>query len=177
MSSLKVILESHPIKNLNAVIKSVKSELAPKLALSKDKKRHSKATLIEHILKLDEMGLLKERPSMYEKPVRSKKVKAEVKAEPKKDKKKQLKEAIKKGQKIIESKKQEAGTKIAKKATAQEIKDSLMVPGKYTPDEIKSGKALVKNQKKQKKPRSEKQKANDKKLGEAAKARAAAKKK
>ena len=107
MSSLKVILESHPIKNLNGIIKSVKSELAPKLALSKDKKRHSKETLIDHILKLDKMGLLKERPSMYEKPVRAKKVKAEVKAEPKKDKKKQLKEAIKKGKKIIESKKQE----------------------------------------------------------------------
>ena len=137
MSSLKVILESHPIKNLNGIIKSVKSELAPKLALSKDKKRHSKEILIDHILKLDEMGLLKKRPSMYEKPVRAKKVKVEVKAEPKKDKKKQLKEAIKKGKKIIESK---------KKATYQEIKDSLMVPGKYTPDEIKSGKALVKNQ-------------------------------
>lgn len=181
MSSLKVILESHPIKNLNGIIKEIKEGLTLEkrnlLSLSKDKKRHSKATLIEHILKLDKMGLLKERPSMYEKPVRAKKVKVEVKAEPKKDKKKQLKEAIKKGQKIIESKKQEAGTKIAKKATAQEIKDSLMVPGKYTPDEIKSGKALVKNQKKQKKPRSEKQKANDKKLGEAAKARAAAKKK
>ena len=51
MSSLKAILESHPIKNLYAVIRSVKAELAPKLAFSKDKKRHSKATLIEHIFK------------------------------------------------------------------------------------------------------------------------------
>ena len=74
--SLKAILESHPIKNLNAVIKSVKSDIAPKLALSKDRKRHSKAKLIEHILALDKMGLLKERPGMYEKPVRAKKVKA-----------------------------------------------------------------------------------------------------
>ena len=83
MSTLKAILESHPIKNLNAVIKSVKSDIAPKLALSKDKKRHSKEKLIEHILALDKMGLLKERPAMYEKPVRAKKVKAEPKAEPK----------------------------------------------------------------------------------------------
>ena len=92
-----------------------------------------------------------------------------------------------------------------------------MVPGKYSKAEIKSGKALVKNQPKKavkseqnlayeepqpspkappiedkkqalikklmtpraksKKPRSEKQKANDKRLGAAAKARALAKKK
>ena len=112
MSSLKVILESHPIKELNGIIKKIKEGLTVEnqnlLALSKDKKRHSKATLIDHILKLDKMGLLKKRPSMYEKPVRAKK-------EP-------------------------------KKATAKEIKDSLMVPGKYTLEEIKSGKALVKNQ-------------------------------
>tara|TARA_R110000772_G_scaffold11841_4_gene36786 strand:+ start:7066 stop:7869 length:804 start_codon:yes stop_codon:yes gene_type:complete len=113
--SLKAILESHPIKNLNAVIRSVKSDIAPKLALSKDRKRHSKEKLIEHILALDKMGLLKQRPTMYEKPVRTKKVKAEP-----------------------------------KKATAKEIADSLMVPGKYTKKEIKEGKALVKNQPKKK---------------------------
>ena len=85
--SLKAILESHPIKNLNAIIKEVKSDIAPKLALSKAKKRHSKAKLIEHILALDEMGLLKERPTMYEKPVRAKKDKAEPKVEDKPKKK------------------------------------------------------------------------------------------
>ena len=70
-----------------------------------------------------------------------------------------------------------------------------MDPGKYSTSEIKSGNALVKNQPKKavkseqnlayeepqptpkatsksKKPRSEKQRANDKRLGEAAKARA-----
>ena len=91
MSSLKVILESHPIKSLNDVIKEVKSELSPDdvnlLSLSKAKKRHSKATLIEHILKLDKMGLLKKRPSMYEKPVRAKK-------EPKKATAKEIKDSL-----------------------------------------------------------------------------------
>ena len=33
-----------------------------------------------------------------------------------------------------------------KPASLQEIKDSLMIPGKYTKKEIKEGKALVKNQ-------------------------------
>lgn len=75
MSSLKDILESHPIKNLKAVIKDVKSELAPKLALSKDKKRHSKEQLIEHIMKLDKMGLIKKLPDMYVKPKRKPRVK------------------------------------------------------------------------------------------------------
>ena len=75
--SLKAILESHPIKNLNEIIKEIKTEVIDgKLSLSKAKKRHSKATLIEHILALDKMGLLKNRPTMYEKPVRAKKVKA-----------------------------------------------------------------------------------------------------
>ena len=75
--SLKAILESHPIKKLNEIIKEIKTEVIDgKLSLSKAKKRHSKATLIEHILALDKMGLLKNRPTMYEKPVRAKKVKA-----------------------------------------------------------------------------------------------------
>ena len=164
MSTLKERLETHPIKNLNGVIKSVKSELAPSLSLSKGKKRHSKATLVDHILKLDKLGLLKTDIPVYKAPKRTKK---EVKPTP---------------------------------ASAQEIKDSLMVPGKYSKAEIKSGKALVKNQPKKavkseqnlayeepqpspkaksksKKPRREKQKANDKRLGAAAKARALAKKK
>ena len=163
MSTLKARLETHPISNLNKVIKSVKSVLAPTLALSKDKKRHSKATLVDHILKLDKLGLLKKDIPLYKAPKRTKK---EVKPTP---------------------------------ATAQEIKDSLMIPGKYSIEDIKAGKALVKNQPKKavksnqnlayeepqptskavksKKPRSEKQKANDKRLGEAAKARALAKKK
>ena len=60
-----------------------------------------------------------------------------------------------------------------------------MKPGKYTDAEIKAGKALVKNQpkkskasapKKERKPPSEKQLAARKKFGDAAKARAAAKK-
>ena len=140
--SLKAILESHPIKNLNAVIRSVKSDVAPKLALSKDKKRHSKEKLIEHILALDKMGLLKERPTMYEKPVRAKKVKAvpksagaieakrikkKIKAQESKpkveDKPKQAKPIIvvdvekakKAGIKIDESKATKAGVKLIKK--------------------------------------------------------------
>ena len=178
MSTLKARLETHPINNLNKVIRSVKSVLAPTLALSKGKKRHSKATLVDHILKLDKLGLLKTDIPLYKAPKRTKK---EVNRTP---------------------------------ASAQEIKDSLMVPGKYSKAEIKSGKALVKNQPKKavkseqnlayeepqpspkappiedkkqalikklmtpraksKKPRSEKQKANDKRLGEASKARAKA---
>lgn len=53
-------------------------------------------------------------------------------------------------------KKEPAPKKAPKPATAQEIKDSLMVPGKYTAAEIKAGKALVKNQpKKEEKERKE----------------------
>jgi len=127
MSSLKERLETHPIKNLNAVIRSVKSEIAPKLALSKDKKRHSKAKLIEHILLLDKMGLLKQDVPVYKSPA------------PK--------------------------AKAPKPASAQEIKDSLMVPGKYTKKEIKEGKALVKNQpKKAPKAKAPKAKAPKKQL-------------
>jgi hypothetical protein len=75
--SLKAILESHPIKKLNEIIKEIKTEvIGSKLSLSVNKKRHSKATLIEHILALDKMGLLKNRPTMNEKPVRAKKEKA-----------------------------------------------------------------------------------------------------
>ena len=107
MSTLKERLETHPIKNLNGVIKSVKSELAPSLSLSKGKKRHSKATLVDHILKLDKLGLLKTDIPVYKAPKRTKK---EVKPTP---------------------------------ASAQEIKDSLMVPGKYSKSEIKSGKATI----------------------------------
>ncbi len=72
MSSLKERLETHPIRNLNAVIKSIKSEIAPKLALSKDRKRHSKAKLIEHILLLDKMGLLKQDIPSYNTPKKEK---------------------------------------------------------------------------------------------------------
>ena len=160
--SLKAILESHPIKNLNAIIKEVKSDIAPKLALSKDKKRHSKAKLIEHILALDEMGLLKNRPTMYEKPVRAKKVKAEPKVEDKP--KKKIKFKVKNpANPIIITKKEKPAGLIALESIdleAEEAKD-------------KSKKEKTKT----KKPRSEKQKANDKRLGEAARARAAAKKK
>tara|TARA_R110001592_G_scaffold27919_1_gene103364 strand:- start:1293 stop:1856 length:564 start_codon:yes stop_codon:yes gene_type:complete len=40
---------------------------------------------------------------------------------------------------------------IRKKASAQEIKDSLMIPGKYSTSDIKTGKALIKNQPKKEK--------------------------
>tara|TARA_R110002072_G_scaffold98685_1_gene217104 strand:+ start:191 stop:1558 length:1368 start_codon:yes stop_codon:yes gene_type:complete len=99
MSTLKTILESHPIKNLNGIIKSIKSDLAPNLALSKDKKRHSKAKLIEHILKLNKMGLLKKQPTAYIAPTQKNKtiladaigkslskIKAKKAAAPKKEK-------------------------------------------------------------------------------------------
>ena len=278
--SLKVILESHPIKNLYAVIRSVKAELAPKLAFSKDKKRHSKATLIEHILNLNEMGLLKKLPKMYVKEARAKKekptpkitvdlekvkksgvVKVDVKKakaagvkiinEPKsaieklipginvnKDKnfkplkkdfipntnnlkdmqkyKKILNEKLKKKEmtklehesiikevnKQIEKLKAKAAPKAKAPAKAkapskakpktkaqiegQIVADSLDKPQTKTllqqleekPDFVNPTNVPNKaTAKKAKKPRSEKQKANDKKLGEAAKARAAAKKK
>ena len=49
---------------------------------------------------------------------------------------------------------------IRKKASAQEIKDSLMIPGKYSTSDIKTGKALIKNQpKKEKKEPKEPKKA------------------
>ena len=167
MSSLKAILESHPIKNLYVVIKSVKSELAPKLAFSKDKKRHSKETLIDHILKLDEMGLLKKRPAMNVKQPRAKKVKAEPKAEPK------IKVDLSKVD-VVKSKKEPKkapakakAPKTKKQIESQIIADSLDKPSSKSLleelDELedfknptnvpKKAKALVKNQKKQKKPR------------------------
>ncbi len=150
MSSLKVILESHPIKNLNAVIKSVKSELAPKLALSKDKKRHSKATLIDHILKLDKMGLLKKRPSMYEKPVRAKKVKVEVKAKPKI--KVDLEKAKKAGIKVDLSKVEVTKSKGKRKPAGLIALESIDLEAEEAKDKAKSKKA--KEDKKKRKPSS-----------------------
>ncbi len=173
MSSLKVILESHPIKNLNGIIKKIKEGLTFEkqnlLSLSKDKKRHSKATLIQHILKLDKMGLLKERPSMYDKPVRAKKVKVEVKAKPKI--KVDLEKAKKAGIKVDLSKVEVTKSKGKRKPAGLIALESIDLEAEEAKDKAKSKKA------KAKKPRSEKQKANDKRLGEAAKARAAAKKK
>lgn len=131
MSSLKVILESHPIKNLNAVIKSVKSEIAPKLALSKDKKRHSKAKLIQHILVLDKMGLLKERPGMYVKPSRAKKEKSNIIVDVEKVKKSgmikvDVKKAKAAGVKIINEKpKAKAKAKAKPKSKAKPKDDDL----------------------------------------------------
>ena len=177
--SLKAILESHPIKNLNAVIRSVKSDIAPKLALSKDRKRHSKATLIEHILALDKMGLLKERPTMYEKPARTKKVKVEPKAVPTAVPTAVPKAVPKKAPKADEKKEQPEPKKVEKmgKITEEGLKKQLnMVPKEERSAKRKKILENFELIKKAKKPRSEKQKANDKKLGEAAKARAAAKK-
>tara|TARA_R110001592_G_scaffold32514_2_gene113797 strand:+ start:11968 stop:12882 length:915 start_codon:yes stop_codon:yes gene_type:complete len=152
MSTLKERLETHPIKNLNAVIKSVKSEIAPKLALSKDKKRHSKAKLIEHILLLDKMGLLKQDVPVYKSPApKAKKSEAKIVVDLEKVKKSSVvkvdvKKAKSAGVKIINKKPKAKAKAQPKPASAQEIKDSLMISGNYTLAEIKAGKGLVKNQ-------------------------------
>ena len=133
MSTLKTILESHPIKNLNGIIKSIKSDLAPNLALSKDKKRHSKAKLITHILKLDKMGLLKSKPSMYVKPLRNKKPIVDVEKATKAGIKIDVKKAIKAGIKIdvkkvrVKAPKKEKAP--AKKADKEAIGDTKLSNG------------------------------------------------
>ena len=175
MSTLKARLETHPISNLNKVIKSVKSVLAPTLALSKDKKRHSKATLVTHILKLNSLGLLKKDIPVYKPPPRAKK-----QVKPKEDKPgKNIVidlEKVKKGGiiKVDEAKAKAAGVKIIKKEKAPKKEESSEVISK---EKQTKGQALIAKlmAPRKKKPRSEKQKANDKRLGEAAKKRAAAK--
>ena len=127
MSSLRVILESHPIKNLYAVIRTVKSELAPKLAFSADKKRHSKATLIDHLLMLDKMGLLKKKPGMYVKPPRAKPA---VKAKPKKETEKIV---------VDLDKAKKAGIKVDEKKVKVKAKAPLVKSGKVSDlDQLKS---------------------------------------
>ena len=209
MSSLKVILESHPMVNLREVIKAVKSEVAPKLAFSKDKKKHTKAMLVDHILKLDKLGLIKKLPDMYVKPKRKPRTKAitteagvKVKftekakkagfkvVKPKTIKTKAVTKVAKPKQKVRKQKinfvfeksdkklgdNTSEGKKTVRIPTSQAIADSLMTPSKKSPiDELKEmpdfkPTARVKG-------RSAKQKANDKRLGEAARARKAAKSK
>ena len=51
MSSLKEILESHPMRNLNAIVKGIKSANMPLLSLSSKKVRYSKSDVIDHIIK------------------------------------------------------------------------------------------------------------------------------
>ena len=66
--SLKEILESHPVRNLKAIIREVKSDIGPKLMFSKDKKSHKKEKLISHIIELNKLGLIEKLPDMYVKP-------------------------------------------------------------------------------------------------------------
>ena len=73
--TLKERLESHPVRNLVEIIKGIKSEVAPSLALSKNKKRHTKTDLVSHILKLDKLNLLGQDIPMYVKPKRASKPK------------------------------------------------------------------------------------------------------
>jgi hypothetical protein len=117
MSDVRERLNSHPVPTLRKILSAVAKEVNIKGGFSRTLK--TKKELIDYMIKLEkDMAEV----SWDKIPLREKPKKEKAPPKPKKEKEK------------------------SKKATAQEIKDSLMVPGKFTLKELKEGKALVKNQ-------------------------------
>ena len=157
MSNLTVqqILKTHPLKNLRGILSGVRKEILAFAGLSANHVRKGKPEMIRDIVHLMEKGLITKVPPVYVKPKRETVMerRARIKATETPEEKK---------------------ARVAKSMASSQAKTNRL---------LKQGAVIMAAQKKAaaaapkaKKPRTEKQKAADKKLGEAARARAAAKK-